>query len=247
MKVTIVTGASSGIGAAAARLLASRGHAVVLVGRRAEALDEVAATIAASGGEALCIPADLADPAAPALIVERAVGSLGGITGLVNNAATIKTMPLADYPLPVIDEHWAVNIRTPFLLIQAALPWLLQSKGAVVNVSSSSGTIVRSGQSLYGMTKSALEYLTRSFAGEFARQGVRVNAVAYGPVDTPIHRTWATDLTAAYAWLREQVPLGRIGTAEEAAWFIGLLLSDEASWLTGVVLPVDGGQALDIV
>ena len=247
MKVTIVTGASSGIGAAAARLLASRGHAVVLVGRRAEALDEVAATIAASGGEALCIPADLADPAAPALIVERAVGSLGGITGLVNNAATIKTMPLADYPLPVIDEHWAVNIRAPFLLIQAALPWLLQSKGAVVNVSSSSGTIVRSGQSLYGMTKSALEYLTRSFAGEFARQGVRVNAVAYGPVDTPIHRTWATDLTAAYAWLREQVPLGRIGTAEEVAWFIGLLLSDEASWLTGVVLPVDGGQALDIV
>lgn len=247
MKVTIVTGAGSGIGAAAARLLASRGHAVVLVGRRAEALEEVAETIAAAGGKALCIPADLADPAAPALIVERAVARFGGITGLVNNAATIKTMPLADYPLPVIDEHWAVNIRAPFLLIQAALPWLLQSKGAVVNISSSSGTIVRSGQSLYGMTKAALEYLTRSFAGEFARQGVRVNAVAYGPVDTPIHRTWATDLTAAYAWLREQVPLGRIGTAEEVAWFIGLLLSDEASWLTGVVLPVDGGQALDIV
>lgn len=247
MKVTIVTGAGSGIGAAAARLLASRGHAVVLVGRRAEALEEVAATIAAAGGTALCIPADLADPAVPALIVERAVASFGGITGLVNNAATIKTMPLADYPLPVIDAHWAVNIRAPFLLIQAALPWLLQSKGAVVNISSSSGTIVRSGQSLYGMTKAALEYLTRSFAGEFARQGVRVNAIAYGPVDTPIHRTWATDLGAAYAWLREQVPLGRIGTAEEAAWFIGLLLSDEAGWLTGVVLPVDGGQALDIV
>ena len=101
------------------------------------------------------------------------------------------------------------------------MPWLLRSKGAVVNISSSSDTIVRSGQSLYGMTKSALEYLTRSFAGEFCRQGVRFNAIAYGPVDTPIHRSWASDLEVAYnAWLKDQVPLGRIGTAEEAAWFV---------------------------
>ena len=245
-KVTIVTGAGSGIGAAAARLLGARGHAVALVGRRPEPLAEVAAAITAAGGRALAIPADLADPAAPALIVERTVAAFGGISGLVNNAATIKTMPLADYPLAVIDEHWAVNIRAPFLLTQAALPWLLRSRGAVVNISSSSGTIVRPGQSLYGMTKAALEYLTKSFAGELSRQGVRVNAIAYGPVDTPIHRSWATDLAAAYAWLKDQVPLGRIGSADEAAWFIGLLLSDEAGWLTGVVLPVDGGQALDI-
>lgn len=246
MKVTIVTGAGTGIGAAAARLLAARGHAVALVGRRAEKLDEVAGAIATAGGKGIAVPADLADPSAPALIVERTVAAFGGVTGLVNNAATIRTMPLADYTLPVIDDHWAVNIRAPFLLTQAALPWLLRSRGAVVNISSSSGTLVRGGQSLYGMTKAALEYLTRSFAGEFCKQGVRFNAVAYGPVDTPIHRSWATDLEAAYAWLKDQVPLGRIGRADEAAWFVGLLLSDEASWLTGVVLPVDGGQTLDI-
>ena len=209
-------------------------------------LDGIADEIASAGGKALAVPADLADATAPAVIVERTVAAFGGISGLVNNAATIKTMPLAEYTLPVIDEHWAVNIRAPFLLTQAALPWLLRSKGAVVNISSSSGTIVRSGQSLYGMTKSALEYLTRSFAGEFCREGVRFNAIAYGPVDTPIHRSWASDLEVAYAWLKDQVPLGRIGTAEEAAWFVGLLLSEEASWLTGVVLPVDGGQSLDI-
>jgi NAD(P)-dependent dehydrogenase (short-subunit alcohol dehydrogenase family) len=181
MKVTIVTGAGSGIGASAARLLASRGHAVTLVGRSADALDEVAGPIAAAGGRALCVPADLVDPASPALIVERTVAAFGGITGLVNNAATIKTMPLADYTLPVLNEHWAVNIRATFLLTQAALPWLPRCKGAVVNISSSSGTTLRSGQSLYGITKAALNHLTRSFAGEFSEQSVRFNAIACGP------------------------------------------------------------------
>jgi NAD(P)-dependent dehydrogenase (short-subunit alcohol dehydrogenase family) len=246
MKSTIITGAGTGIGAAAARLLARQGHAVTLVGRRIEKLEEVAGSIRKQGGTCITIGADIGDPAKCREIVDVAADAFGGITGLVNNAATIKTMPLKDYPLDVIDDHLAVNIRAPFLLTQAALPWLITSKGAVVNISSSSGTLVRSGQSLYGMTKAALEYLTRSFAGEFARDGVRFNAIAYGPVDTPIHESWATDLAEAYKWLAGQVPLGRIATAEEAAAWIGILLSDQAALMTGVVLPFDGGQVLDI-
>ncbi|HEV7712270.1 MAG TPA: SDR family oxidoreductase, partial [Asanoa sp.] len=116
---------------------------------------------------------------------------------------------------------------------------------SVVNVGSSSGTMHRLGQSVYGMTKSALDYLTKSLAGELAGEKIRVNSVSPGPVDTPIHATWATDLAAAHEWLRGQVPLGRIATADELAYWIVLLLSPAAGWLTGVVLPVDGGQVID--
>jgi NAD(P)-dependent dehydrogenase (short-subunit alcohol dehydrogenase family) len=242
----IVTGAGTGIGAAAAIQLAAQGRPVTLVGRREPRLAETAAAIEAAGGRCLVLPADLADPAGPAMIAGRTAAAFGGIAGLVNNAATIRTMPLADYTLATIDEHLAVNIRAPFLMTQAAMPRLVEARGAVVNISSSSGTLVRSGQSLYGMTKAALEYLTRSIAGEFAANGVRVNAIAYGPADTPIHETWATDLDAARAWLKDQVPLGRIASAEEAARWIVLLLSPDAGWLTGAVIPFDGGQTLDI-
>ena len=246
MSVAIITGAGTGIGAATARRLAGAGWQVVLVGRRRDKLDEVAASLA--GGEAnnLVLSEDLADAAAPQRIVDQTVESFGRIDALVNNAATIKVMPIENYPLDVIDLHWAVNIRAPFLLIQKALPALRESKGAIVNISSSSGTILRSGQSLYGMTKSALEYLTRSLAGEFAPARVRVNALALGPVDTPIHETWATNLTEAYEWLAGQVPLGRIGNAEEVARWIELLISPDAAWVTGACIPFDGGQTLDI-
>ena len=144
------------------------------------------------------------------------------------------------------DEHLDTNVRAPYFLIQAALPHLVASgHGSVVNISSSSGTLRRTGQSVYGMTKAALDYLTSSLAGELAPMGVRVNGIAPGPVDTPIHATWADDLVAAHVWLAGQVPLGRIGTAEELARWIALLLSPIASFVTGAVIPVDGGQVID--
>src|SRR5258706_754142 len=159
MSTVIVTGAGTGIGAAAARRLARGGWNVVLVGRRAGLIENVAEEIEKASGRALAISFDLGKPEAAKEIVARTVAKFGGIDALVNNAAVIKVLPLADYTTGILDEHWAVNIRAPFLLIQAALPWLQKHGGAVVNISSSSGTILRPGQSVYGMTKHALEYI----------------------------------------------------------------------------------------
>jgi C-7 ketoreductase len=244
--VVIVTGAGSGIGAATAVALADAGARPVLVGRRPAPLQDVAGKITAAGGDALCVPADLADPASPRLVTDACLDRYGRLDGLVNNAAVVRHMPLGEWDVAGFDEHVATNIRAPFFLLQAALPALARSPvRAVVNISSSSGTLQRTGQSVYGMTKSALDYLTRTLAGELAPLRVRVNCIAPGPIDTPIHATWADDLDEAYRWLSGQVPLGRIGRPEEVAAWIVLLLSPVASFLTGAVIPLDGGQVID--
>ena len=244
--VVIVTGGGSGIGAAAARQVGAVDARVALVGRREAALKDVAAQIVESGGEALCVTADLADPASPRRIVDACLTHYGRIDGLVNNAAVVRHMPLPEWDVGRFDEHVATNVRAPFFLIQAALPALRDSPvRSVVNISSSSGTLRRVGQSVYGMTKSALDYLTQTLAGELAPLGVRVNGIAPGPIDTPIHATWAEDLAEAYRWLGSQVPLGRIGAPEEVAVWITLLLSPLASFMTGAVIPLDGGQVID--
>jgi NAD(P)-dependent dehydrogenase (short-subunit alcohol dehydrogenase family) len=243
--VCVVTGASSGIGLETARRLASAGAHVVLVARRGELIEREAENLRDGGASALAVRADLAESDAPRRVIDAAVAEYGQVDCLVNNAAFIRHKPLAEWAGDVFDEHLAVNVRAPFFLIQQALPHLLRSRWrAVVNVSSSSGALRLKGQSVYGMTKAALDYLTGSLAGELAGSGVRINCVAPGPVDTPIHLTWADDLEAAHRWLAEQVPLGRIGTTEDLATMIVFLLSPLSSFVTGAVVPVDGGQVL---
>jgi meso-butanediol dehydrogenase/(S,S)-butanediol dehydrogenase/diacetyl reductase len=243
--VCVVTGASSGIGLETARRLASAGSRVVLVARRRELIEREAGKMRDDGATALAVEADLAEPDAPRRIIDAAVAEYGRVDCLVNNAAFIRHKPLAEWPGDLFDEHLTVNVRAPFFLIQQALPHLLRSSWrSVVNVSSSSGSLRLKGQSVYGMTKAALDYLTGSLAGELAADGVRINCVAPGPVDTPIHLTWADDLEAARRWLAEQVPIGRIGTTEDLAVMILFLLSPLSSFVTGAVIPVDGGQVL---
>jgi NAD(P)-dependent dehydrogenase (short-subunit alcohol dehydrogenase family) len=241
----IVTGASSGIGAATTVALAAAGASVVLVGRREDALKAQADVVAEAGAAALAVPADMAETDSPARIVGACRDRFGRIDGVVNNAAVVRHKPLADWDTGDFDRHVATNVRGPYFLIQAAVPDLAASPvRSVVNISSSSGAMHLSGQSVYGMTKAALNYLTISLAGELAGSGIRVNCIGPGPIDTPIHKTWADDLEAAYQWLAEQVPLGRIGEADEVARWITFLLSPASSFLTGAVIPLDGGQVI---
>jgi NAD(P)-dependent dehydrogenase (short-subunit alcohol dehydrogenase family) len=241
----IVTGASSGIGAATATALANAGASVVLVGRREDALKAQADVVAEAGGDALAVPADMAEPDSPARIAAACRERFGRIDGIVNNAAVVRHQPLGDWGTEDFDLHLATNVRGPYFLIQAAVPDLAASPvKSVVNIGSSSGAIHLSGQSVYGMTKAALNYLTVSLAGELAPSGIRVNCIGPGPIDTPIHATWADDLEAAYQWLAEQVPLGRIGEADEVARWIAFLLSPVSSFMTGAVIPLDGGQVI---
>lgn len=244
-RAAIVTGAGSGIGAATARLLGARGMTVALVGRRREQLEEVAAEVDAGAGSALVVRDDLADPAAPRRIVDLVLERAGRLDVVVNNAAHFRLTPVEEVPLEELDAHLAVNLRAPYLLVQAALPALKASPAAViVNVSSAAAALYRRRQTVYGMTKAAIEHLTKNLAAELAPHGIRVNCIRPGPVDTPLHRTAVADPEARLRELGELVPLGRVGKPEEIALWIGHIVDTDAPWVTGAVFSIDGGRVL---
>jgi NAD(P)-dependent dehydrogenase (short-subunit alcohol dehydrogenase family) len=243
-RVAIVTGGGSGIGAATARLLAERGLTVAVIGRDEEKLDSVVAEIAAAGGAAFAVRADLAEATEPERIVDEVVGRTGRLDVLVNNAAAFSLGLFGELTVEEIDTHLAVNIRAVILLAQAALPALRESDApAVVNVSSAAAVMYRPGQAVYALSKAALEHLTKQLAAELAPHRIRVNAVRPGPTDTPIHQAFP-DPKARLDWLGGQTPLGRVGRPEEIAWWIGALIDPHAEWVTGAVIAVDGGRVL---
>jgi meso-butanediol dehydrogenase/(S,S)-butanediol dehydrogenase/diacetyl reductase len=241
-RVAIVTGAGSGIGAATARRLGRHGLTVALVSRRADALESVAAEL---DGKGIVVPADLAGPAAPAEIVERVVAEAGRLDVIVNNAASFKLHPFAEVTRAEFDDHVAVNVRAPYFLVQAALPALRASPApVVVNVSSVAAAMYRPRQTLYGLTKAALEHLTMNLAAELAPEGIRVACVRPGPVETPIHTQAVDDPAARLAELARLVPLGRLAQPDEVARWIWQLVDRESGWVTGTVITVDGGRVL---
>ena len=222
----VVTGAGSGIGAATARLLGAAGASVTLVRPAPGTARADRRGGRKTGGRAVTMPADLADPATPSRVIAAAMAAFGRIDGLVNNAAMCQHRPLAGWDTAGFDEQLATNIRAPYFLIQAALPALRESRlRSVVNISSSSGTMRVSGQSVYGMTQVRAGLPDpvpgwRAGRGPDPGQLHRARTGRY-----PIHATWADDLDEAYRWLQSQVPLGRIGDPADLARWIALLLS----------------------
>lgn len=243
-KVVIVTGGSSGIGRAAALRFAALGAKVVITGRRAAALE----TVAAGHSEIVAVVADAASPEDAARTVGAAVDRWGRLDVLVNNAGAGAILPLAEATAERIERILAVNVLGPSLLARAALPHLAATRGTIVNISSTFGHRPAPALSHYAASKAALEHLTRCWALELAPQGIRVNAVAPGPTAsealTGMMGLSPAQAAAVEAQERERIPLGRRGEPDEVARWIVRLADPASGWVTGQVIAVDGGLGL---
>lgn len=246
-KVVIVTGASSGIGRAAAEAFGREGAAVVVVGRDETGLAAAATAVRLAGGRPVMCRADVTADDAPERVVRTAVDAFGGIDVLVNAAGIIASGTLEATSDETWDAMMAVNARAPFRMMRAAMPHLAARKGAVVNVSSVNGLRSFPGVLAYCVSKAAVDQLTRCAALEMAPHGVRVNAVNPGVTVTNLHRRSGMDETQYAAFLERSKtthPLGRPGRPEDVASLILFLASERASWMTGETIPVDGGRHL---
>ncbi|AYG03944.1 SDR family NAD(P)-dependent oxidoreductase [Gryllotalpicola protaetiae] len=230
-KTALVTGATSGIGRAAAVRLAEQGAEVLVHGRDAARGAAVVEDIETSGGKARFVQADLANPEEIEALAEK----IGDVDILVNNAGTVWFGPTPDISVAEYDNLFNANVRATYLVTAALIPGLVRKGGAVVNVGSMAGKIGMSGGAAYGATKAALHSFTQAWAAELAPQGVRVNAVAPGPIFTPIVSDESTSA------LGSRTPLARGGKPEEIADTIAFLVSPAAGYVTGAVLSADGG------
>ncbi len=245
-KVVIVTGASSGIGRAAALLFANKGSAVVAVGRNEKELNTLARSVKSKNGLVNVHLADVTEMTQLERIVSETVHKHGQIDVLVNSAGVIKNGTAETTTLDDWDKMFSINLRSIFVLSQKCLPYLVETKGNIVNVSSVAGTRSFPNILAYSVSKAALDQMTRCSALELAAKGVRVNAVNPGVVVTNIHKRGGMDESSYDRFLehsKETHPIGRVGTPQEVAELIYYLASEKASWITGSTYQIDGGRA----
>jgi NAD(P)-dependent dehydrogenase (short-subunit alcohol dehydrogenase family) len=244
-RVALVTGASKGIGKAIALALAEDGADVSLAARGPEELEKAAREVDERGRRSLAVPTDVTDAEQCRALVERTTAELGSPDILVNNAGAAPF--LSGFESARL-EGWEKYFRTTFTsavyCTHAAAPALLTADGGcVINVASVAAYIASPGLTYYASAKAAMISFTKTLALEWASQGVRVNAIAPGFVETDMNVVSRQD-PGYYDSIRSQIPLGRWGTAEDVAGVARFLASDAASWMTGSVIVIDGGQSL---
>lgn len=234
-KTVLVTGGTSGIGREAAQQFGAQGASVTVSGRDEARGSEVVAAIESAGGRARFIAADLATPNGAAQLADAA----GPVDVLVNNAGIFPFGPSHEIAIEDVQAVLEFNVVVPFTLIAALVPGMVQrGRGAVVNVSTMVASFGLPGMSAYGASKAALELLTKAWAAEYGPSGVRVNAVAPGPTRTP----GTAPMGDAIDQLATTLPLRRPADAREIANTIVYLASEDASFVNGAIVPVDGGR-----
>lgn len=247
-RIAIVTGAGSGIGRAGAAILAREGAAVVVVDRDAAGAAETVAAIAAAGGRAEAAALDVTDDAALTALVDGILARHGRIDILHNHAGLQAAGDLEQVSVAAFDRSWAVNVRAHFMAARLVMPAMRQAgRGVILNTSSSSGVLYDREMIAYATTKHAVVAMTRQMAGDYARHGIRVNALCPGWVDTPFNDPFIRQMggrSAIEAYVREKVPLGRWASVEEIAEAVLFLVSDRSSYMTGQILVVDGGETV---
>lgn len=239
----LVTGASSGIGRAAAERLAAEGANVALGGRRRDRLEAVAKPL---GDDAIVVTGDVCDSVTGPEWVSETVKAFGALDGLVNAAGILFTKGLLDTEPDEWDHMLDTNVKSIQMMTRAAAPELIKRKGSVLNVSSVAATRPYAAVGAYCVSKAAVDMMTECMALELADKGVRVNAVNPGVVRTELHTVTKAvpDYEAFLERAKSTHPLGRWAEPEEIAALIAYLMSDEASWVTGACYAIDGGRAL---
>ncbi|XP_055851540.1 3-oxoacyl-[acyl-carrier-protein] reductase FabG-like [Episyrphus balteatus] len=245
-KVIIITGASSGIGAATAIRFAKLGGLLTLVGRNLEKLNETAAKcLGAKGEHPLVVKADITNEEDVRQIVEQTLSKYSRIDVLINNAGIIENGSIEDTSLEQYDRVMETNVRSLYQLTMLAVPHLIEKKGNIVNLSSVCGLRSFPGVLAYNMSKSAVDQFKKCVALELAPKGVRVNSVNPGVIVTELHKRGGMDEETYKNFLekcKQTHALQRPGNVDEVAAAITFLASDSASFITGVNLPVDGGR-----
>jgi len=240
-KVVLVTGAASGIGAAVARRIAQEGGKLAVVDIQLDAARKIAEELRATGGEALALACDVSDASAVRASVEQTVAHFGRLDGLCNSAGILKFENTIDIALEDWQQVLAVNLTGTFLMCQAALPHLLESKGAIANIASSSALMGQPWSAAYAASKGGVVSLTKTLAIEFGRKGVRSNSLCPGGIDTPIQKAFAFPEGCDQSLLKRILPFNGMKYPDSVASAVAFLLSDDADHVNGVELRIDGG------